>query len=372
MMKRSLTLAPLSVILVGMSVGHAPGVAAEAPWLIEESQASWAQAQASGDKIAITNVLSLKGGDAGRWTSQWHQWQGTIDAAEVAVRAAVAQFTNQTIEVVVKGSETPYTDASGVPHTWYGRCMIAIVDENRWIMALRSGINHIAWDTPRKRDTIHLLTSSDEGRTWNKLDHWFDGTPIQGMPYEDGETHSEPGLYRMPNGDLILQFWRIDYSAGTKQLRSTDNGKSWAVDIDRINVAGVTGAEGDRAIGTEDWFVDPENPSHVYMAFEYFLYNQKAGSLLTKSTDNGKSYAFLSWMSPLGVSKNPASGATFEPAIEYVGNRTIVAVLRGLAGDRHTWQTVSTDMGVSFSPLVDISALLQTWSNTPLGPNGRR
>ena len=58
--------------------------------------------------------------------------------------------------------------------------------------------------------------------------------------------------------------------------------------------------------------------------------------------------------------KNPDSGATFEPAIEYVGNRTIVAVLRDMAGmgdpagDRHTWQTVSTDMGVSFSPLVDI------------------
>ena len=222
-------------------------------------------------------MLSLTGGDAGQWTSKWHPWQGTVDAAEVAVRAAVAQFTNQTIQVVVKGSETPYTDASGVPHTWYGRCMIAIVDENRWIMAIRSGINHIAWNTPRKRDTIHLLTSSDEGRTWSKLDRWFDGTPMQGMPYEDGETHSEPGLYRMPNGDLILQFWRTDYSAGTKQLRSTDNGKTWVTDIDRINVAGVTGAEGNRAIGTEDWFVDPENPSHVYMAFEYFDYNRQGG-----------------------------------------------------------------------------------------------
>lgn len=103
--------------------------------------------------------------------------------------------------------------------------------------------------------------------------------PIDGMPYEDGQTHSEPGLFKMPNGDLLLQFWRTDYSSGTKQLRSTDRGKTWTSDIDRIHVMGVTGAEDDRAIGTEDYFVDPEHPSHVYMAFQYFHYNGQAGTL---------------------------------------------------------------------------------------------
>ncbi len=160
-MKRPAMLVLWSGVLTGISVCQVSGIAAEMPWSIEPSHASWSQSQASGDNIAITNVLSLKGGDAGQWTSKWYAWQGTVDGAEVAVRAAVAQFANQTIQVVIKGSETPYTDASGVRHTWYGRCMIAIVDENRWIMALRSGISHIAWNTPRKRDTIHLLTSSD-------------------------------------------------------------------------------------------------------------------------------------------------------------------------------------------------------------------
>lgn len=97
-------------------------------------------------------------------------------------------------------------------------------------------------------------------------------------------------------------------------------------------MAGVIGAAGDRAIGAEDWFVDPENPSPVYMAFEYVVYNQKAGCILARSTDNGKSYAFLSWISPLGDENNPDSRATFEPAIAYAGNRTIVAVLRDMAG----------------------------------------
>ena len=45
-------------------------------------------------------------------------------------------FDNKTIEVVVDGSKKPYTDVDGVPHDWYGRCMIAIIDEHRWIMAL--------------------------------------------------------------------------------------------------------------------------------------------------------------------------------------------------------------------------------------------
>ena len=100
-------------------------------------------------------------------------------------------------------------------------------------MAIRSGINHIQIG---KRDAIHVLTSADEGRTWSKLNHWFDGMPIEGLTYEDGHTHSEPGLYRMPNGDLILQFWRTSFTSGTKQLRSADDGKTWQTDHDRIEV----------------------------------------------------------------------------------------------------------------------------------------
>ena len=173
--------------------------------------------------------------------------------------------------------------------------MIAIVDENCWIMAIRYGVSHISWGN---RDTIHLLTSINEERTWGELNRWFDGTPIDGMPYEDGHTHSEPGLYRMPNGDVILQFWRTDYSSGTKQLRSTDNGKTWEEDIDRICVVGVAGADDDRVIGTEDYFVDPENRSDGYMSFQYFHYNSKTGTLLARSNDNGRSYSFLSWIGP--------------------------------------------------------------------------
>ncbi len=324
------------------------------------SSLQWKQETASADKVVIEDGhLVLDAALQGQWTSKWHDWRSTIQSAKIVVEAEIDLFDNKTIEVVIDGSKKPFTDADGVPHDWYGRCMITIIDENRWIMALRSGINHIDIG---KRDAIHIITSSDEGRTWSKLNRWFDGTPITGMPYEDGHTHSEPGLYKMPNGDLILQFWRRWCWSGTKQLRSKDNGKTWTVDIEQIKVEGVTGAEDEMAIGTEDFFVDPEHPSHLYMAFQYFLYKGKAdtmgGTLLARSTDNGKSYSFLSWIGPLANQKDPEGGATFEPAIEYVGNRTIVAVLRDLAagGAGHTWQSISRDMGASFSPPVDISS----------------
>ena len=276
-----------------------------------------------------------------------------MGSIELTVDTELDLFDNKTIQVVIEGSSTPYTDDSQTPHDWYGRCMIAIIDADRWIMALRSGLDHIAWG---ERDTIHLITSSDEGRTWGGLDRWFDGSPIAGVPYEDGHTHSEPGLFKAPNGDLVLQFWRTSYSTGTRQLRSRDHGKTWTADIDRIEVLGVSGAAGDHAIGTEDYFVDPENPSHVYMAIQYFHYDGKAGTFLARSSDDCHSYRFVSWIGPLAAQKTPNSGATFEPAIEYVGDRTILAVLRDAAGSGHTWQSVSTDMGVSFSAPVAISA----------------
>ena len=355
-MKISAVLGLLSAILFSTATG-------QQPWLIESS-ADWTGTEASATSVVVKDgavvidpTVSL-GTPEGQFTSKWHDWQKTVDSAEVRVEAELDLFDKKKIEVIVKGSDKPYTDADGVEHDWYGRCMIAILDENRWIMTFRSGVNHIEWG---KRDTIHLITTNDEGRTWSGLNRWFDGTPIKGMPYEDGNTHSEPGIYRMPNGDLILQFWKASAYKGTKQFRSTDNGKTWTLDSDRIRVVGVTGADDDRAIGTQGYFADPENPSDVYMAFQYYHsevsgdpipYN---GTILARSRDNGKTYEFLSWMTPLEhVWEDGNAKPTNEPAIEYVGNRTIVALFR-CGKDAKTWQGVSTDMGESFSPRMEIS-----------------
>ena len=162
------------------------------PWSIE-STTDWKDSEASSKNIILKNGVVLEKAGEGNWTSNWHDWNGKIDSAKIMVSVTgLDMFTNFTIESIVKGSKKPFTDADGVKHDWYGRCMIAIVDSNRWIMALRSGVDHINW---KGRDAVHLLTSTNEGRTWGKLNQWFDGSPIVGMPYQDGESHSEPGLY---------------------------------------------------------------------------------------------------------------------------------------------------------------------------------
>lgn len=349
----------------------ASGIAEES-WSISSSS-EWKQATASEERVVVKDGrVMLNAATQGQWTSKWHDWEAAVQSAKITVETDIDLFDNKTLKILVDGSATPYTDADGTPHDWYGRCMIAIIDGKRWIMALRSGIGHIGG-----RDTIHLLTSPDEGRTWNGLDLWFDGSPIKGMPYEDGHIHSEPGLFRMPNGDLILQFWRPwssaaankqlrstddgkAWEAATKQLRSTDDGKTWTTDIDQISVKGVSGAADNRVIGTEDYFVDPEHRTDIYMAFQYFHYTlpdgqRMTGSILAKSTDNCKTYNFLSWIAPFAKEDTPGSGAAFEPAIEYVGNRTIVAVMRDGSTEKHTWQSISTNMGASFSRPKDIS-----------------
>ena len=180
-----------SVLAIGMSVNvQADGEVALC------NEAPWKQATATAEQVTVgQHGLTLQQTPEGRWTSKWLDAPGGDSWKSVAVEAEIDLFANKTIEVVVDGSAKPFVDADGVEHDWYGCCMIAILDANRWVMAIRSGINHIQIG---KRDAIHVLTSADEGRRWSKLNYWFDGTPINGLPYEDSHTHSEPGLYRMP------------------------------------------------------------------------------------------------------------------------------------------------------------------------------
>lgn len=110
--------------LVGASVIQSFAAAAESPWSIERSRVSWSQSQAWGDKISVTNGVSLQGGNVGQWTSKWHSWQKPVDAAEVAVRAGVSRFTNQTVQVVVNGDDISPQISGGIPNTMWQRARL--------------------------------------------------------------------------------------------------------------------------------------------------------------------------------------------------------------------------------------------------------
>ena len=114
------------------------------PWILK-SAADWRAARDSAQGVAAGEAgLVLEGASDGTWTSAWHDWSRPIESARVTTTARLDLFGAKTIDVLVDGSEKPFTDKKGIPHDWYGRCMIAILDENRWIMAVRSGVDHIS------------------------------------------------------------------------------------------------------------------------------------------------------------------------------------------------------------------------------------
>ena len=105
------------------------GATAEEPSWSVASSSEWKQATAMASGVRIQDDrLVLEAAADGRWTSHWYEWQGAVGAAQIGVETAIDLFDNKTIEVVVDGSETPFVDEDQVPHDWYGRCMIAIVD----------------------------------------------------------------------------------------------------------------------------------------------------------------------------------------------------------------------------------------------------
>ena len=134
--------------------------------LILESEEQWKDAAgAMAGAVIGPNGLELEAGGGGRWTGAWREWPGEAGSVRVTVRSRLELFRDKSIEVVVDGSEEPYTGSDGVPHDWYGRSMIAILDQNRWVMALRSGLNHMDWKGPGCHPHSDLLgRGTDLGR----------------------------------------------------------------------------------------------------------------------------------------------------------------------------------------------------------------
>ena len=151
-MRKQIAIIP-AVVLACLA---AAGAVAEESWSIGSSS-EWKQATASMEKVVLKDGrLMLDAARQGQWTSKWHEWEGVVQSAKITVETDIDLFDNKTIKILVNGSATPYTDADGTPHDWYGRCMIAIIDGKRWIMALRSGLGHINWggrDTSLPRQT---------------------------------------------------------------------------------------------------------------------------------------------------------------------------------------------------------------------------
>jgi hypothetical protein len=230
------------------------------------------------------------------------------------------------------------------------------------MQALSTGVTVLVYEESDAHDsndneTFHIRFSDDYGTTWTARDTDLNGNAVARFPMsptgaEAGQGPCDPHLKLCPNGDLLLHMWRGDYGGnydGTQQTRSTDGGITWSEPA-QVAFVGLDEATNNLCFMTDDYFV---YDGVVYVSVR--VYNSQAGAIskaaFVKSTDNGVAWVYVSDISDF------ATHPTEECGIEYLGNNTIICILRH-DGNAYTWKSVSTDMGATWSVLEDITGLI--------------
>lgn len=201
--------------------------------------------------------------------------------------------------------------------------------------------------------------SDDHGATWTAANTKLGGGAVSGFPMNPtvsaGQDAGEPWLYVCPNGDLLLHMWRIDYSTsmgGTWQSRSTDGGESWSTPT-QVSFTG-TGEDDDIVFATDDDFVWDRVIYAGARIYTGGADGTPSRSILIKSDDNGASWSQVSVIMDDDEGDSPDFGGQ-EVGIEYVGNSTIVAMIRD---NPHTksYQRISTDLGATWGTLTNVTS----------------
>lgn len=188
-----------------------------------------------------------------------------------------------------------------------------------------------------------IIFSDDYGATWTAPDTTLTGGSVTGSG-----TVGEPYLFAAPNGDLILMLGRVwdDVEGGTFQCVSSDGGETWGAEAP-VAITGIVGDTDYMALLDDSFIYD----GVIYLAGRISTSKTEANvkSILVKSEDNGATWT---WVSDI------TSSGTNEVGIEYIGNNTIIAVLRGV-NLATTYTSISTNMGVTWSEKVDASVNLK-------------
>lgn len=234
---------------------------------------------------------------------------------------------------------------------WFGRAALERLDSGIWVLCYKEASAHAEND-----GALHIRFSDDNGATWSDEDKYLDDTAISGFPMNptgagEDEDAGEPWLYVAPNGNLILHMWRVDYGVsanGTYQSISTDDGLTWSASA-QINFTGI--ADDAKVFATDDHFVlNGVIYAGARQVDDAALTNTK--SIFIKSADNGTTWELVSTITDF------VNYPTEEIGLEYIGNDTIIAILRD-DDNTVTYKTVSTDLGENWSALEDITATFE-------------
>lgn len=247
------------------------------------------------------------------------------------------------ITLTVDASATLVT--GGAPNDWHGRPAAEVVN-GVVVMVYKTATAHNLND-----GILHIKFSDDYGATWSDEDKTLAGVAVTNFPMNPpdlgaGEDCQEPWLITAPNGDLLLHMWKDDYGVtqhGTWQSRSTDDGATWTIPAQILPV-GLAGPDG--MFATDDHFVYNDV---IYVVGRYFSANwADCKMLVIKSADNGTTWDWVS-----DITNNTPT--VVEAGMEYVGNDTIVVVMRG---NNLTWRSFSHDMGLTWTAAEDVSSSL--------------
>jgi len=226
------------------------------------------------------------------------------------------------------------------------------------LLTYRDGATHNIYNSGR----IHIRFSYDYGDTWTDPNKYLDSSDVGNFPLgidDDPDPQYDPGetLMMVYSNNKINMFTHAilsggdPFNLGTHQSYSLDNGKNWSNNNGIIFQGNpynsLNSGNGHQwASATEDYF---EYNGVIYSATRQRL-SLAAGDfiqLFVKSTDYGSTWQYVSDISD-------TDNKTNENGLEYVGNNTIVSLLRK-SDNTTTYLAKSTDMGLNWS-LSDITS----------------
>lgn len=251
-------------------------------------------------------------------------------------------------------TSTVTLDAGSGADNWVARASIKRrPSDNALVMAYYKGEVHFT-----NAGALHIRFSDDDGATWTAEDTTLGGAAVTGFPMNPtvsaGQDAGEPWLYVAPNGDLLLHMWRIDYSVsmgGTWQSRSTDGGETWSTPA---QVAfGVSGVSDDIIFATDDDFVWDRVIYASARIYSGGADGTPSSMILIKSTNNGSTWSKVSTI--MSASEGSGGHGGQEIGLEYVGNDTIIAMIRD-NDQTNSYRRFSTDMGATWGSLSDVTS----------------
>lgn len=243
--------------------------------------------------------------------------------------------------------DTTTTLGSGGGADWWGRASVKRrPSDNALVLAYYRATGHANND-----GNVHIKMSDDDGATWTAEDTDLDAITIPDIHPSYATASQDPGepwLYVCPNGDLLIHTWVVDYSSdddGTCQFRSTDGGTTWTEE------GPVTYSGGSFTVHTFQTDDDFVYDGTIYAGVRTYASLAYADCYLSlvKSSDNGETWEYVSDVVA------PSDTACIEWGMEYVGNSTIVSMIRDIA---HTasYKRISTDMGATWGTLTDVTS----------------